>query len=392
MLEQLVTCYMNATLQCLSQIEKLANYFKYSKRIDNVIIKNPYGLTKDFKYLIENLWPSLYGNYIDQEYVGSNSTNNYFKPKKFKKKISSMNPLFKGVQANDAKDLVNFIIMTLHEELNKAKKYQNNFVANFNVNQTNQIEVFNNFLGSFINENKSIISDIFYGITHTITNCLGCGTYKHNYEAFFFLNFPLEEIRKYKLQLLINQNLMISNQNQMYMNMNMNQNFNNQIFQQNLFKIQLLQNNQVNIFDCFEYNQKIEYFTGENVMYCNTCQMQKDSNYATYLYSPPLILILVLNRGQGTQFRVKMEFCPELNLTNFFEAKQNNQSIIYDLIGVVTHMGESGASGHFIATCKSPIDGLWYQYNDDLAYRVKDFNKEILNYAMPYILFYQKRN
>ena len=87
-----------------------------------------------------------------------------------------------------------------------------------------------------------------------------------------------------------------------------------------------------------------------------------------------------------------MEFCPELNLTNFFEAKQNNQSIIYDLIGVVTHMGESGASGHFIATCKSPIDGLWYQYNDDLAYRVKDFNKEILNYAMPYILFYQKRN
>jgi ubiquitin C-terminal hydrolase len=383
---------MNATLQCLSQIEKLANYFKYSKRIDNVIIKNPYGLTKDFKYLIENLWPSLYGNYIDQEYVGSNSSNNYFKPKKFKKKISSMNPLFEGVQANDAKDLVNFIIMTLHEELNKAKKYQNNFVANFNVNQTNQNEVLNNFLDSFINENKSIISDIFYGITHTITNCLGCGTYKHNYEAFFFLNFPLEEIRKYKLQLLINQNLMISNQNQMNMNMNMNQNFNNQIFQQNLFKIQLLQNNQVNIFDCFEYNQKIEYFTGENAMYCNTCQMQKDSNYATYLYSPPLILILVLNRGQGTQFRVKMEFCAELNLTSFFEAKQNNQSIIYDLIGVVTHMGESGASGHFIATCKSPIDGLWYQYNDDLAYRVHDFNKEILNYAMPYILFYQKRN
>ena len=127
-------------------------------------------------------------------------------------------------------------------------------------------------------------------------------------------------------------------------------------------------------------------------MYCNTCQMQKDSNYATYLYSPPLILILVLNRGQGTQFRVKMEFCAELNLTSFFEAKQNNQSIIYDLIGVVTHMGESGASGHFIATCKSPINGLWYQYNDDLAYRVHDFNKEILNYAMPYILFYQKRN
>jgi ubiquitin C-terminal hydrolase len=54
-------------------------------------------------------------------------------------------------------------------------------------------------------------------------------------------------------------------------------------------------------------------------------------------------------------------------------------------------MGESGSSGHFIATCKSPIDGLWYQYNDDLVFRVDDFNNQILNYAMPYILFYQKR-
>ena len=39
-----------------------------------------------------------------------------------------MNPLFEGVAANDAKDLFNFIIMTLHEELNKAK--YNNLYSN----------------------------------------------------------------------------------------------------------------------------------------------------------------------------------------------------------------------------------------------------------------------
>ena len=65
-------------------------------------------------------------------------------------------------------------------------------------------------------------------------------------------------------------------------------------------------------------------------------------------------------------------------------------SVIFDLIGIITHMGES-ASGHFIATCKSQIDGLWYQYNDDLVLPVRDFNSQILNYAMPYILFYQKK-
>ena len=229
-----------------------------------MITKNKDGLAKSFKNLIENLWPSYNSDYKKEKYIGNNDTNKYFKPKKFKEKISEMNPLFEGVQANDAKDLVNFIIMTLHEELNKSKKYQNNFIDDFNIDQSNQTIVFDNFLNSFIKENQSIISDIFYGVTHTITNCLGCGIYKHNFEAFFFLNFPLEEIRKFKLKLLTDQNIMMSNQ----MNMNMiNQNFKNQIIQQNLLKIQSLQNNHVNIFDCFEYNQKIENFTGENARY-----------------------------------------------------------------------------------------------------------------------------
>ena len=119
--------------------------------------------------------------------------------------------------------------------------------------------------------------------------------------------------------------------------------------------------------------------------------MQCNSNYATFLYSSPNILILVLNRGKGLEFKVKLEFYTEINLINFIEARQNNEIIMYDLIGVITHMGESGTSGHFIASCKNPIDGLWYQYNDDLVFKIKDFNKQVLNYAMPYVLFYQRR-
>ena len=297
-----------------------------------------------------------------------------------------MNSLFQGIQANDAKDLVNFIIMTLHEELNKKKKNPNGSIVNTDMDQTNQLIVFNNFINDFKKENQSIISDIFYGISHTLTKCLNCNIGKHNFESYFFMNFPLEEVRKYKLQLLINQNTMISNNQN-----NMNQNMIN-LFQQNLSRIQLLQNNQVNIFDCFEYYQKEENFVGENAMYCNNCRGQFPAVYATYIYSTPEILILVLNRGQGIQFKVKMEFYNELNLSNFIQFRPNNEIIIYDLIGVVTHMGESGAAGHFIATCKSPINGLWYKYNDDLVFPVNDFNSEILNYAMPYILFYRKKN
>jgi ubiquitin C-terminal hydrolase len=106
---------MNATLQCLSQIEKLVNYFKYRGKVEIVIkkMKNQDCLTESFKNLIENLWPTEGSKYLNKKYISKNSNNKYFIPEEFKKKISKMNSLFEGVQANDAKDLVNFIVMTL---------------------------------------------------------------------------------------------------------------------------------------------------------------------------------------------------------------------------------------------------------------------------------------
>ena len=35
-----------------------------------------------------------------------------------------MNPLFKGEESKDTKDLLNFIIKTLHEEINKVNNIQ----------------------------------------------------------------------------------------------------------------------------------------------------------------------------------------------------------------------------------------------------------------------------
>ena len=123
-------------------------------------------------------------------------------------------------------------------------------------------------------------------------------------------------------------------------------------------------------------------------MYCNRCKAQFPASYMTQLYTGPEILIIVLNRGVGIQYKVKLEFTESLDLTYYIEEK--NTGCLYNLIGVVTHMGESGASGHFIAYCKSPIDKKWYRYNDDLVSLVYNFKQEIIDYAMPYILFFQK--
>ena len=52
--------------------------------------------------------------------------------------------------------------MTLHKELNKANKNNSSNSFNMNLDQKNQIEVFNVFLQNFMEENQSIINDIFY--------------------------------------------------------------------------------------------------------------------------------------------------------------------------------------------------------------------------------------
>ena len=196
-----------------------------------------------------------------------------------------------------------------------------------------------------------------------------------------------------------NMNMMSNPMNNMNMmsiqmnNMNMvsnpmnNMNMSNQIMIQQFMNI-MQNNNSVNCDDCVEYNQKVECFSGENAMYCNTCKNQLPSSYQTFLYTTPEILIIVLNRGKGIEFNVKLEFTETLNLYNYVEKKETGY--MYKLIGVVTHMGESGASGHFIACCKSPINGRWYKYNDDLVSEVMNVKQEIIDFDMPYILFLKK--
>ena len=49
-------------------------------------------------------------------------------------------------------------------------------------------------------------------------------------------------------------------------------------------------------------------------------------------------------------------------------------------------------SGHFSAYCRDPITEKWYKYNDAIVNEVNNFQNEVINFANPYLLFYQKIN
>ena len=327
------TCYMNATLQCLAHVEDFTKYLLQNKAN---IKKDKYGkkLSNAFVEVLENIW--------------ENNIITYYAPNNFKNLISEMNPLFAGIQANDSKDLVLFILETMHNELNAAKNVnQNNFEF---IDQYNFENSLVSFMKSFKDNFRSVVSDIFYGMYNSRMQCHNCRIITHNIQCFNILIMPLEEVRKFK---------------------NRYQNW-------------------VTLRECFDYYQKSDFMMGENQIFCNYCKKMSTSENNTTLIVGPKLLILNLNRGKGLQFNVSISFDEYINISDFIYYKDTN--VNYRLIGVVTHFGPSGESGHFIAFCKSFVDGNWYRYNDAMV-NLSSFN-DVKNTGVPYILFYaaQKKN
>ena len=340
------TCYMNATLQCLANIKPITNYLlnenKYKYLYDN--IKNCLMTMEYIQVLI--------GLYCNESRTGS------YCPINFKNIISEYNPLFKGVQANDSKDLIIFLLEMINKELvevhNKKVKEKNNININnekeneFNVqiDISNEKMVLNHFILEFQKTHCSVIGDNLCGFQKSEFICQNCGKSAINFNIFNFIIFSLEATSNY-----------------------FNLNNNNNIIPTITFD------------NCFQFLSKEEIF--ENT-YCQFCKLTIISKYKENLYVMPNYLIIILNRGKGNIFNCNVIipeiFCP----SNYV---QNEKNISFKLIGIVSHFGESGMGGHFIAFCKHNIDGKWRCYNDSI---VTECQNDYLQKGTPYILFYQK--
>ena len=334
------TCYMNATLQCLSNSAKMTEFFLDFYKNDKTK-----KMSNEYYKVIKNLWDV-------------NSTQKSYSPYSFKEVLSQENELFAGIQANDSKDLINFLIERMHQELNVVNPNKsNNNDDNMNqLDQTNELEMLKTFIEEFHQKFNSPISNLFYGILETKTRCQGCSVIKFNFQIYSFLEFPLQQVNQYF--------------------------FNNG--KRPLFT-QDGKNPDVDLYECFEYNRKIDLMNGENQMFCNICNKLCDSLYSTILYSGPIYLIINLNRGKGAVYECKVKFPNQLNILNYVTFTEGITT--YELYAVICHLGPSSMSGHFVAYCRNRIDNKWYLYND--AFVTPCTKKYQYNDGMPYILFYR---
>ena len=332
------TCYMNATLQCLANIkpvtESLLKPKKYIEMHNNQDICR---LTLEYSQV-------LIGLFCDNSPIGS------YKPEQFKATIGELNSLFQGVQANDSKDLIIFLLETLNSELVKLHIRTHNIIEkenefNPNIDPTNEAMVFNEFQKEFTKNYYSAVGFNLCGFQKNIFKCQICGGVSNSFSIFNFLIFGLEAI---------------SNQF----------NLSNNNMQIPFIKFE----------HCFQYLKKTENF---DQTYCQKCKKTGMSVYQEEIYMMPNYLIIILNRGKGNIFKCKVDIPEQFNSSNFEQTQKNN---IFELIGVVSHFGESGMGGHFIAFCKHYLDNKWRCYNDSI---VVECQNDYLTKGIPYILFYK---
>ena len=323
------TCYMNATLQCFSNIIRLRQAL-LDKKTYKILQKGKDAnkvLSFAFAEVLKNLW--------------NNCSKKYYSPEHFKNVISKMNPLFEGIAANDSKDLIIFMLENMHNELNLKKDVILNTNNDYIPDPRNFFLIYKEFKENYFKTNDSIILQEFYGFNNIQTKCGNCQTMIHNVQTFNILFFPLEEIRKFKNYAI----------------------------------------NTVSIVDCFDYNQKIDIYPS---FYCNFCKNNSPAFSQTILIDAPKSLIINLNRGKGIQFNINIKFGEFLDLKNYVINKE--KIYYYELVGVLSHYGPSNMGGHFISFCKNSEDGNWYKFNDSMV-EESNFN-EVSSSGMPYVLFY----
>ena len=165
------TCYINATLQCLSHTVDLTKYYiteKYKYHKDDTKITH---LNEEFHSILRNLW-------------GNNKSINV---SNFKTLISKYIPFVKGNRQHDAHEfLINFL-----EKLHESMKYNKSFnITGEIVNSSDKLiyDSCDHYIKTF-SKNYSKIVELFYGQLHSIIIIP-----ELEYQSYKFQEFPILEL------------------------------------------------------------------------------------------------------------------------------------------------------------------------------------------------------
>ncbi|KRX05578.1 hypothetical protein PPERSA_12756 [Pseudocohnilembus persalinus] len=172
------TCFMNSSLQCLSNVDELTQYMISHKFIKDLNPSNPIGsggyLASSYAELMKELW------------LGS---KNSVAPWNLKKIIGKLASQFSGYSQQDSYELLSYLLDGIHEDLNRVK--QKPYIEAIESDGTQVEEIAEKSWENYLKRNNSIITDLFVGQFKSILNCPVCNKISITFDPFMAISLPI---------------------------------------------------------------------------------------------------------------------------------------------------------------------------------------------------------
>ena len=339
-----VTCYMNATIQCLLATIPLSHYFLDNKWKDQT--------QKNWKGS-NGIMPGIYANLIRSLWKDDVQA---IRPSSLRSFCARLNKEWGVDRQQDAKEFFDFLVDCLHEDLNEH--WNRTPLRPLTLREEMERERMPVWTVSRIEWNrythreKSWITELFAGQHASRLRCTTCQNTSTTYEAFYSISVEIPRSSGRRPW---------------------------------------------DIHDCLRSYCQEEKLSGDEVWKCPNCKCEREATKQITITRAPQVLVVHFKRfemqkGQSAKkihtpigfplFGLNMEpyMIPQaskeahdhLRVDESIQDAATKPPYLYDAYAVMRHLGTSGNGGHYISLVRDAARGnIWRKFDDE---RVTDFD------------------
>ncbi|XP_038222012.1 ubiquitin carboxyl-terminal hydrolase 3-like isoform X2 [Zerene cesonia] len=329
------TCFMNAVLQSLNNIQEFSCYFSQLPSLE--MKTNGRKVYHSRSYTRQEMHDVIMAEELRKVLINLNNggcgSKGAISPECLFLVIWKVVPRFRGYQQQDAHEFLRYMLDRLHTELLQLlppDKAEGGFVPKA--------------------PSASIVTAVFGGTLQSEVRCLACGTESKKFDPFLDLSLELPE------------------------------------------------GGPVSLADCLASFVQIEELADTERYFCSSCKCKQKSTKQFWIRRLPNVLCLHLKRFRwNNYFRTKVDTTitfplSALDMSRFVLAnvpdtrRSGLGNYLYDLAAVIVHHGSGAGSGHYTAFAIN--EDQWFHFNDQT---VRATDSSAVATCKPYIMFYIRR-